>query len=286
MKRTPCSLFAVGKRRNWAFLFVLTISTFALSSHVVTGQQSSVFADAQAQRGQNLYEKRCASCHGAQLSGGSSVPLAGRRFMEKWGQGNHNVDELYFITRTQMPYGAAGTMTNQQYIDVVAYLLKANGYKAGDRPLPMDAAALKKIIIKPQSASQSETPETQASDRSNPKMPASGSLRPTVAMPSQQELNTAHSNSTDWLLTNHDYTGQRFVDLKQITRQNAATLRPVAMYQAGDTNTFHTNPLVYRGVMYLTTANSTIALDAATGQLKWRYDWRLKGKPGWPSTLR
>jgi alcohol dehydrogenase (cytochrome c) len=281
MKRLK-SLVNLTTHPGSAFLMGLTIVAFALLARTATGQQSSVFSDAQAQRGQNLYEKRCASCHGAQLTGGSSVPLAGARFMAKWGQGNHNVDELYYIIRTQMPYGAAGTMTSQQYLDVVAYLLKANGYKAGDKPLPTDAAALQKIIIKAQGVAKGDGLETQTGDKPNPEMPAAGSLRPTLATPTQQELNAAHTNSADWLTTNHDYTGQRFVDLKQITRQNAARLRPVAMYQAGDTNTFHTNPLVARGVMYLTTANSTIALDAATAQLKWRYDWKLKGKPGWP----
>ena len=35
--------------------------------------------------------------------------------------------------------------------------------------------------------------------------------------PSQDELNAAHAR-TDWLLPNHDYAGQRFVDLQHITR--------------------------------------------------------------------
>ena len=69
--------------------------------------------------------------------------------------------------------------------------------------------------------------------------------------PSQAELNAA-GQSTEWLLPNHDYAGQRFVDLKQITRQNAADLRPVCIYQAGDVTPFQTNPLVYQGVMYVT----------------------------------
>ena len=51
--------------------------------------------------------------------------------------------------------------------------------------------------------------------------------------PTQAELNAA-GESTEWLLPNHDYAGQRFVDLKQISRQNAADRRPVCIYQAGD----------------------------------------------------
>ncbi len=34
--------------------------------------------------------------------------------------------------------------------------------------------------------------------------------------PTQAELNAAHENTTDWLHSNHDYRGQRFVDLQII----------------------------------------------------------------------
>ena len=81
--------------------------------------------------------------------------------------------------------------------------------------------------------------------------------------PTQADLNAA-GESVEWLLPNHDYAGQRFVDLKQINRDNAAQLRPVCVYQAGDVRLFQPNPLVYKGWMYITTVTSTIAVDAAT----------------------
>jgi alcohol dehydrogenase (cytochrome c) len=102
--------------------------------------------------------------------------------------------------------------------------------------------------------------------------------------PTQAELNAAASNAVDWLLTNHDYGGQRFVDAKEITRDNAGSLRAACVYQAGDLRPFHTNPLVYRGVMYLTTSQATIALDAATCRVQWRHFWRPKAKENWPQS--
>ena len=95
--------------------------------------------------------------------------------------------------------------------------------------------------------------------------------------PTQAELNAA-GESTEWLLPNHDYGGQRFVDLKQITRLNAAELQPVCIYEAGDMRPFQTNPLVYKGVMYVNTPSSTMALDAATCALRWRHDWQVKAR--------
>src|SRR2546422_11175221 len=64
--------------------------------------------------------------------------------------------------------------------------------------------------------------------------------------PTQAELNAAASNAVDWLLTNHDYGGQRFVDATGITPDNAGSLRAGCVYQAVDLRPFPTNPLVYR----------------------------------------
>ena len=95
--------------------------------------------------------------------------------------------------------------------------------------------------------------------------------------PSQDELNAADAR-TDWLLPNHDYAGQRFVGLQQITRDNASQLRAVCIYNSGDLTSFPSNPLVYDGVMYITTGNVTVALDAATCAVRWRHDWKPKAR--------
>jgi PQQ-dependent dehydrogenase (methanol/ethanol family) len=101
--------------------------------------------------------------------------------------------------------------------------------------------------------------------------------------PTQAQLTDASSNAIDWLHSNHDYGGQRFVNLKQIDRTNVHRLVPVCLFQAGDIRPFYTTPIVYRGTMYITTAYSTIALDAATCRLRWRHDWKPKAPENWPS---
>ncbi len=96
--------------------------------------------------------------------------------------------------------------------------------------------------------------------------------------PTSAELRNAAS-STEWLLPNHDYSTQRHVPLTQIRRDNAADLRPVCSYDIGDTSRFGSGPLVYRGVMYVTSGDTTVALDAATCALRWRHVWRGKNVP-------
>jgi alcohol dehydrogenase (cytochrome c) len=87
--------------------------------------------------------------------------------------------------------------------------------------------------------------------------------------PTQQDLSAAAASS-DWLYATHDYAGQRYVTLDQVTPKNAARLRPVCAYQASELGSFQTHPLVHAGVMYLTTRRATIAIDAATCREKWR----------------
>ncbi|MFN0111284.1 MAG: PQQ-binding-like beta-propeller repeat protein, partial [Blastocatellia bacterium] len=257
-------------------LCLLALCLLAAKQSVSLAQQTGLFTDAQAARGQAVYDAKCAKCHGNQLDNGNSAALAGSKFASKWN--GKSVDDLYYITKTQMPYGAGDSLKVQEYIDVVAFMLKANGYKSGAKELKADAS-LKQLKIEAQQGAKPTVATTQSPSAPAPAAP-SGS--PAAKFPTQTELNSAATNSTDWLVSNHDYGGQRFVDLKQINVRNASTLRPTCMYQASDIKAFHNNPLVYRGVMYLTTSTSTMAIDATNCKQKWRHNWRPRSIEVWP----
>jgi hypothetical protein len=70
-------------------------------------------------------------------------------FLSRWADGQHTLDDLFYIVRTQMPYSAPGSLAKQQYADVVAFVLQMNGYPAGEAELTPSAAALKKITLQP-----------------------------------------------------------------------------------------------------------------------------------------
>jgi alcohol dehydrogenase (cytochrome c) len=202
--------------------------------------------------------------------------------MGKWADGKHSLDDLVFVIRSQMPYGAPGTLTAQQYIDVVAFILLNNGFRTGSKELAPDSATLKSTTLLPQNRSGTPATASKVMEAAPTKEPTAQTTSVPKGKPTQAELNAASASTTDWLMSNHDYGGQRFVDLNQINRRNAASLRPVAMYQAVDTNPFHTNPVVSGGLMYITIKDTTIALDATTLKVKWRHDRKPKGKEGWP----
>ena len=103
---------------------------------------------------------------------------------------------------------------------------------------------------------------------------------PSVAQqgPTQAELDAAAGQGINWLHATHDYTGQRFVDLSEITTKNVRGLHSVAIFQTSEYGPAQTNPFVYNGVMYITTTHTTVALDAATGRKRWENVWKAKDK--------
>ena len=95
--------------------------------------------------------------------------------------------------------------------------------------------------------------------------------------PTQDELLHAAQDTANWLYASKDYAGTRFVDLHQITPANARQLRAACIFRSTATGATQSNLLVYRGVMYLTIDNATVAIDAATCREKWTYVWAIKG---------
>ena len=98
----------------------------------------AVFTEAQAIGGKAEYSKTCATCHtdslipaeGAKYQGRDIPPLAGARFMEKWGA----LTTKDLTARVKI---AAGEET---YVPVTAYILQFNGAPAGEQQLTSDTA--------------------------------------------------------------------------------------------------------------------------------------------------
>jgi mono/diheme cytochrome c family protein len=89
-----------------------------------------VYTAEQATRGAVAYEKACASCHMSDLRGESFAPaLNGDAFALRWENGK--LADLHKIIKGTMPADSPGSMSAQDYADIVAFLLKANGYPAG-----------------------------------------------------------------------------------------------------------------------------------------------------------
>lgn len=98
---------------------------------------SGVYADEQATQGKEVYSTQCVSCHSGDHVGG--------QFRRHWA--GKPLSNLYGLIVETMPQDNPGSLSRDDYVRVIAYLLKANGMPAGETPLPTDSLALSKIRL-------------------------------------------------------------------------------------------------------------------------------------------
>ena len=108
---------------------------------------SGVFTAEQAKNGERVFQSRCAACHGSDLHATDpEVPdLTDDGFKPGWV--GKTVANRYRNIRIAMPAGAPGSLDDQTYIDIVAYILQFNGMPPGNQKLMPEVEALEKIVI-------------------------------------------------------------------------------------------------------------------------------------------
>lgn len=99
-----------------------------------------VYTSAQAARGAKTFDTNCTSCH--REPGGTAPILAGERFAKSFGDAT--LQSVFTTIKTTMPRSAPGTLTDAEYVDIVAHLLRINSYADGMSELALtDLAGIK-----------------------------------------------------------------------------------------------------------------------------------------------
>jgi len=131
------------------FVLMLLAGAGAPTSAVAQAERGiwdGVYTEGQAARGATEYGAACASCHAEDLGGNSNAPsLVGVSFMFLWE--DRSLGDLFTTIRTQMPTNAPNSLPAQSYLDILAYILDANEFPAGEDELGADLAALGQISI-------------------------------------------------------------------------------------------------------------------------------------------
>ncbi len=104
-----------------------------------------VFTAAQADRGVTTFTERgCVGCHGADFNGTPGGPgLIGGRFRLNWN--NKLLSDLFDWVKANMPPGQAGSLTDVEYTDIIAALLRVNSMPASET-VELDPATLNTIL--------------------------------------------------------------------------------------------------------------------------------------------
>jgi mono/diheme cytochrome c family protein len=108
---------------------------------------TGVFSAPQVERGKETFEANCARCHQSTLGGSDRGPaLKGENFWSHWE--NETVNTLFIKVRDNMPPNLTGNQLEPQAkLDIVAYVLHANGLPVGNAELKTDPNALDEIQI-------------------------------------------------------------------------------------------------------------------------------------------
>jgi mono/diheme cytochrome c family protein len=105
-----------------------------------------IYTEDQAKRGAPLYAQRCAACHGADLTGGEMAPaLADSQFKSNWN--GLSVGDLFERIRVSMPQDNPGSLSRQQYADIIAFIFSKGEFPAGKTELSTKTEELKLIAF-------------------------------------------------------------------------------------------------------------------------------------------
>jgi mono/diheme cytochrome c family protein len=103
-----------------------------------------VYTEAQAVRGMTAFGQSCAGCHALAAEG--KAPLVGEAFWKSFAQ--QTVGDLLEFVSVNMPNGTPGSLNQSTYADIVALLLKSNGFPAGTAELGRTTIAGVQIVPK------------------------------------------------------------------------------------------------------------------------------------------
>src|SRR5450830_106325 len=86
------------------------------------------------------------------------------------------------------------------------------------------------------------------------------------------DLRNDHATPTSVLTYGMGYSNQRYSPLKKINKGNAGKLAPVWNYSLNNSQGQESQPIVYDGMMFVTTHTATVAIDALTGRQLWKQE--------------
>jgi alcohol dehydrogenase (cytochrome c) len=251
-----------------------TLAGLGMAPSAARAQQaaSGVFAsgpvsytDAQATRGRSAYTDSCAMCHGAHLDDGQfGPPVKGAMFQGQWH--NQSAAALLSYVATKMPPAAPNSLTSQVYADIGAYILQQNGERSGASELAAAAAGSAGPARRGEANAFRGLENHDATYQAA--MASRTDLLNKLTPVSAQMLE--NPSAADWLMWRGTYGTTGYSQLNQINTHNAADL-DVAWTLALPASGNEITPLVHDGVMFIESANTVEALNAADGSILWQY---------------
>jgi mono/diheme cytochrome c family protein len=140
--------------RSWVLLAAILVSIVAARTIGAQSAQKTVrdkvYSKDQAARGEKQYAGLCANCHDPAKppppGKKAGPPLIGDKFLTNWD--GRTLGELLTNIQTTMPNDGSAVLSDEETADVVAYVLKANGFPDGPTALKSGASSQDVVIVK------------------------------------------------------------------------------------------------------------------------------------------
>ena len=237
---------------------------------------ASVFTAEQQTAGQNAYLINCSTgCHQPDLAGiGPIAPLRGPRFLSSWG--SQPVSELLAAMKNAMPPTAPGSLPDDTYLNIIAYILSSNGGLAGTNALTSDTNLLISELTVPGGPTTPGGPPTPPEAEGPTGVTVVGTVPDYVPVTDAMLNNPAPE---DWLMLRGNHQAHSYSALAEINTENVKGLQLAWVWTLGEDATNQLSPLVHNGILYLWNPGNKIqALTADTGNLIWEHS--LGGRLG------
>ncbi|MAL95535.1 MAG: alcohol dehydrogenase [Haliea sp.] len=227
-----------------------------------------------AARGKALYGEYCAVCHSLNLRGSAhGSTLRGAAFLDKWAA--QEAMALLAWNRANMPPGGNAALDDAAQAAIAAYIIEENR-AAGDGGAPLFATAegLSQAVGADADVEWENWGEAGSIDEAARGRGGFANRRVENYRPVTDAL-LASPPAADWLSWRRTLDGQGYSPLKQMNRDNVGGLK-LAWSLTMKEGSNQATPLVNDGIMYLTHPGNVIqALDAASGELIWEYNYRF-----------
>ncbi|MBV6416428.1 MAG: Outer membrane protein assembly factor BamB [Steroidobacteraceae bacterium] len=252
------------------------------------------FSAAQVERGRTAYQVHCAMCHGAHLEGIDAPALTGPAIAQRFGSA---VPLFNYFSATMPPF-APGQLGEKTYLDIMAYILGANGAQPGVHDLeirnltdvdlgeqvsaphlgnvPGVATKVATKIAVPQAFTWGRELPRHAFPDGQPDLlaqkivtvipdriaPANGeriqSMRTMRSYAPVSDELLRDPPSGEWLMWRRTLDNQGYSPLDQINRKNVTDLELAWAWPMAEDGQQQTAPLVHDGIMFIATTDDIV----------------------------
>ena len=127
---------------------IVLLAAAAAASRVAAAEKPpALYQSAQAAAGAKVYAANCAGCHGMRLEGSAGPALAGPKMRTRAKDMHLLVGDTFSVIARHMPLDEPASLSRGEYVEIMAYVLKANGYPGGPSALTYDGAMRSKATM-------------------------------------------------------------------------------------------------------------------------------------------